>query len=136
LLPFHERAAVPLCPPSASQRRCRGESYRDDSVLLESEQGSPNRDPSQKRSRAIDGIDDPAAGASVVSVLLSENALTSSGSSDFVTDRRLGGAIGVGDRCSIRLRIDPKVVGAESRQRDGVSNVSEPVSEGEVPVDL
>src|SRR5262249_57471944 len=79
----------------------------DLALLLERDQGRPDRDVAHEVLRAVDRIDDPARrGVARAAELLAEEAVLGKCSAEDLDDRSLGLAVGLGHRRSVGLEDD------------------------------
>src|SRR5207237_441950 len=121
-----ERPLAACGPPAATEGRSGRDAAHDATLALERDERSPDRDPAGEVLRAVDRVDDPAYGAAVVvSLFLAEDAFARPVLRDSLADHSLDGAVCVGDRRQVGLRLDVQVGRAEARHGYRVGGVCE-----------
>ena len=100
----------------------------------EGDERRPHRDPAHEARRPVDRVDDPLPRRSLARAaeLLTEQPVVGTGGGEPLGDRRLGGAVDLGDLAAVGLPLDVEAAGQEGGQRDRVGGVGELERELEV----
>ena len=124
-------------PRSAHQRASRAgaettPTCTTTAVLSSAIERRPHRDAARVVPRPVDRVDDPATRARADhAVLFAEDRVVRALLGEYAAQFDLDGAVGLGDRRQVRLRLD-RQPGAKVRQRDRVGRVGESKRELEV----
>ena len=118
--------------PPTSAGRAPAPRRRRDAVLLERDQRRPERDPAHVVPGAVDRVEDPARPVARRAVLLADHPVPGPLVLDPLSQRALDGAVGLGDRRQVGLRLDAEVRAPEPSERDRVGVVREREGEGEL----